>query len=235
THQFSLVQPAQAPSPLDQLRTPPAKLLDANSATVTSIGRQAGASMVALMSLDQYIYTTKVSKFNEVTFPGSNEIMYYRTTGFAYHAQLTLNVKLANVKTGRIAQSFDIKSNCENGFTNDAVECSLELLQDKLKRELKTHYPTVAHIVKAKSDTEYILDIGAGEGIEIDDKMTVFNEGKNGAARSVLGEGVITQLSGDIAVLKVSQLNGPIELGKTKVESHPPEKSRREKYNDGES
>ncbi|TDR82700.1 hypothetical protein [Paludibacterium purpuratum] len=225
TYRFTLIKPAQPKALLNKLKFPQTELLKADPAAVALVGKQAGADMVALVSVHHSISKTMHVAPSALVLTGM--LAFSVNVYWDYPSLLTADMVLVDVNTGQVSDNIHVNDTYKNMMTNAAINESLEKFQVTLQREIADRYPLSAHIVKVRSAGEYLFDINACQAKEIGNKMIVYNDGKNSVdpvsgkvtkgERVILGVGKITQISGDIAVLEASGLDGAVEPGKTLV------------------
>ncbi|TDR82701.1 hypothetical protein [Paludibacterium purpuratum] len=221
SRRFTTVAPGQQTAMLNALKQQPAGLLGANPKTLANLGKQAGAQMVAVARVNG----SESPLHPDEIVPDSNN------KKAAYITILTLEMRLIDVQTGMVTKT--LFANVRN-YSDDKDKClddSLSDLQDKLKSEIQTVYPLEGNIVKNSADKKYIINLGAADGLEDDSTMLIYEDGQpipdpsTGklllGEQTMLGDGVITQLSADSAVLRVKHLKGTIVEGQTKVKPKP--------------
>ncbi|MBV8048208.1 MAG: hypothetical protein JO171_13695 [Paludibacterium sp.] len=222
-HRFSLAATGNLANTLDRLKQLPAGLLNADPRALADLGKQAGAQIVAVGRV----------RGSETTLQLDEDRSANNTHATTYATVLMLEVRLIDVQTGAVIKNLFFNARNFSVKKDDCLDDSFSDLQDDLTKELQTIYPLQGHIVQASGNSEYMIDIGSASELKSGSHMLIFEDGapipdpSTGKLlmgdQTVLGEGVITHVAHDSAVLKVSHLNGTIEAGKTKVEAAPKE------------
>lgn len=224
---FIVVERSQLNSVMGELKLQNSGIVD--DRTAASIGHQSGAQLVAISS---YSSAASAQMTNQ---------------GPLYRLNITLNLRFVDVQTGAVTFTRQILSGALNGDKTALVSEAITDLSTKLEREVANAFPTVGYIIKANSESEYVVDIGKSSGVSLKDEFFLYVDGEDivhpvtgkviKGEKKILAEGIVISLSDETSTIRAARsgsnyASGIIEVGHTKIEAKPKKKGLWEAFKD---
>ena len=163
SRRFSIIEREQINKILTEQKFQSSGVVDEN--TAVAFGKFAGASNIVLGT---YEISIKKKLANR---------LIYKTNIFT--ARCEINIRIVDVKTGKIKETAKIRVKAVEGEEQKAYEKVKEEIVVKLDREISNKFPLVAYIVKILSEKEVLADIGKSDGITEETEFSVFEYGED--------------------------------------------------------
>lgn len=192
----------------------------ADDATAAKLGSQINAKFIVLGS-----FTGSMDRLME-TFQGR----YGPTTTTTYPAKVTLSLRMVNVETGRLEETFEATG---AGKANNPTTSMNEMMRDlsvKLGREVANKFPLSGYLIKVLSDREALIDLGKKDGVAPGDVFLLVERGPDivhpvtgriiKGKKTILTELKVSEVDDETSTVRVSGSKVPLKVGLT-LESQP--------------
>lgn len=139
----------------------------------------------------------------------------------SYPANLSVNVRLVDVQTGKIANSFSVESSSSGSSKAASINELLNGFSSNLEITLSQSYKSSGYIIRAISSEEYVIDLGQDDGLQKGDKLAVLTYGDDiihpitgkviKGEQKELAQAEVKTVSNETSIVKVSsKLSIPI-------------------------
>lgn len=214
THRFDLMERNKVQELLAEAKFQNSGLVDESGAA--RLGRMLGVQWVVIGS-----YTGEIIAFYGDKH-ADNVLMRWFTS------KLTLNLRMVNVETGKIQETFDASGSNKDSTVEKTRQGLFEDCTRKLDREIFNKFPLTGTILRVDSEKEAMVDLGRKDGLSAGDKFQLVEytpdavhpvTGKviKGAPR-IIGEMKVVSVGPESCIMKASGLQGPLKAGQ-RVES----------------
>lgn len=230
---FEVMERAQIQAVLGEGKFQGSGLVDEGSAV--ELGKQLGASFVFLGS-----WTGHADQ--QVQRSITNQAGYQENTQFS--ANISINLRMVDVRTGRIAHTFDATGAPMIPLSvADAVKTALKEAEKRLERVVRNAYPLTCIVLKALSEKELLVDLGVADGAQKGDVFCIIRRGEDiihpRTGERLPGEKIFLA---EVEVLRVDERTSVVKVKKNdqkltfrpgqELEQKPKEASRWEKFGD---
>lgn len=163
SRRFNIIERDQINKIVSEQKFQSSGVVDEN--TAVAFGKFAGASHIVLGSYDISIKKKMANR------------LIYKTS--VYTAKGEINIRIVDVKTGKIKETARVRVRAAEGDEARAYEKMKEEIIVRLDREIANKYPLTAFIVKILGEKEVLADIGKNDGITENTEFSVFEYGED--------------------------------------------------------
>jgi hypothetical protein len=140
-----------------------------------------------------------------------------------YTSKLTLTLRMVNVETGKIQETFDASGAHKDSTVEKTRQGLLEDSRLKLDREVANKFPLVGMVLRVDGEKEVMVDLGKKDGVALGDRFQVVEAtpdvvhpvtGKviHGAPK-LIGELKVTAVGEESCMMKASGLKAILKPG----------------------